>query len=111
MRSMLALGAVLAAALCVAAPALAGDVSARSPPDTTPQNPQNEPAIAIDANHPDFAVAGWNDFVDWAPCPQADALQDGTCEDPADSGVGLTAVAFSFDRGNSWIQPAYTGWT
>jgi hypothetical protein len=91
--------------------ARAGDVSVGSPPDRTPQNHQNEPAVAIDANHPDFAVAGWNDFVDWAACPQADATQEGTCADPADDGVGLSAVAFSFDRGHSWIQPTYTGWT
>ena len=109
-RSLL-LSASLVCALCVAAPALAGDVSVGSPPDTTPQNHQNEPAVAIDANHPNIAVAGWNDFVDWAPCPQADALQFGTCADPADDGVGLSAFAFSFDSGHSWIQPTYTGWT
>ena len=56
-------------------------------------------------------MAGWNDFVDWAPCPQADATTNGTCADPADDGVGLSAVAFSFDRGKTWIQPTYTGWT
>jgi hypothetical protein len=104
----------VAAALCglvIAVPAVAGNVSVGSPPDTTPQNHQNEPAVAIDANHPSLAVAGWNDFVDTAPCPQADALQFGTCSDPADDGVGGSAVAFSFDSGNSWIQPTYTGWT
>jgi hypothetical protein len=86
-------------------------VSVGSPANSTPQNHQNEPAVAIDANHPNFAVAGWNDFVDWAPCPQTDATQFGTCADPADDGVGLSAVAFSFDSGHSWIQPTYTGWT
>jgi hypothetical protein len=54
-RSLL-LSASLVCALCVAAPALAGDVSVGSPPDTTPQNHQNEPAVAIDANHPNIAV-------------------------------------------------------
>lgn len=97
--------------LCTAGPAFGGDVSVGSPPDMTPQNHQNEPAVAIDANHPSFAVSGWNDFVDWAPCPQADATQFGTCADPADDGVGLSAVAFTFDKGHSWIQPPYTGWT
>ena len=111
-RKIATMAASLACALCAAVPAaLASDVSVGSPPDTTPQNHQNEPAVAVDANHPSFAVAGWNDFVDWAPCPQADALQFGTCADPADSGVGLSAVAFSFDSGKNWIQPAYTGWT
>jgi hypothetical protein len=98
-------------ALCLAASAFASEVSVGSPSDTTPQNHQNEPAVAIDANHPTVAVAGWNDFADTAPCPQADALQFGTCADPADDGVGGSAVAFSFDSGNSWIQPTYTGWT
>ena len=82
-----------------------------SPPGNTPQNHQNEPAVAIDANRPNIVVSGWNDFVDWAPCPQADATQFGTCADPADDGVGLSAVAFSFDSGRHWTQPAYTGWT
>ena len=86
-------------------------VSEGSPSDTTPQNHQNEPAVAIDAAHPNFAVAGWNDFVDWAPCPEADATEFGTCADPADDGVGLSGVAFSFDSGHSWVQPTYTGWT
>jgi hypothetical protein len=110
-RSLAAVAATTVCALLLAAPEFAGNVSVGSPPDTTPQNHQNEPAVAIDANHPSFAVAGWNDFVDWAPCPQADAAQFGTCADPADDGVGLSAVAFSFDSGNSWTQPTYSGWT
>jgi len=85
-------------------------VSVGSPAGTTPQNHQNEPAVAMDANHPNVLVSGWNDFVDWAPCPQADVAL-GTCADQADSGVGLSAVAFSFDDGKNWIQPTYTGWT
>jgi hypothetical protein len=88
-----------------------GLVSTGSPPNTTPQNHQNEPAVAIDANHPNIAVAGVNDFVDWAPCPRADAVDTANCFDDADAGVGLSGVYFSFDRGNSWIQPTYSGWT
>jgi len=110
-RKFLLLPVAVAWLVFWAAPAFASDVSVGSPPDTTPQNHQNEPAVAIDANHPSFAVAGWNDFVDWAPCPRTDAVQFGTCADPADDGVGLSAVAFSFDSGKSWIQPTYTGWT
>jgi hypothetical protein len=101
----------VAFALFAVAPALAGNVSVGSPAGLTPQNHQNEPAVAIDANNQNFAVAGWNDFVDWAACPRADATQFGTCFDDADSGVGLSAVAFSFDRGKTWIQPTYSGWT
>jgi len=110
-RKLALLPVAVACVLCLAAPAFASDVSVGSPPGTTPQNHQNEPAVAIDQSHPSFAVAGWNDFVDWAPCPRADAMQFGTCADPADDGVGLSAVAFSFDSGKSWIQPTYTGWT
>jgi hypothetical protein len=110
-RKLLLLPVAVAWLVFWTAPAFASDVSVGSPPDTTPQNHQNEPAVAIDANHPSFAVAGWNDFVDWAPCPRTDAVQFGTCADPADDGVGLSAVAFSFDSGKSWIQPTYTGWT
>jgi hypothetical protein len=110
-RKLALLPVAVACVLCLAAPAFASDVSVGSPPGTTPQNHQNEPAVAIDQSHPSFAVAGWNDFVDWAPCPRADAVQFGTCADPADDGVGLSAVAFSFDSGKSWIQPTYTGWT
>ena len=106
-----AAAAIAAAALAVVGSAAAADVSVGSPADTTPQNHQNEPAVAVDANNPDFLVAGWNDFVDWAPCPEADATQFGTCADPADDGVGLSGVGFSFDRGLTWIQPTYTGWT
>src|SRR3954453_5984874 len=91
--------------------AVPATVSNGSPPGLTPQNHQNEPAVVIDANHPNVVVAGWNDFVDWAPCPQADATQLGTCADPADDGGGGWGFAFSFDRGNTWIQPTYTGWT
>src|SRR2546425_310459 len=108
---LVVVAAGLVCVLCAAVPAFAGDVSVGSPAGTTPQNHQNEPSVAIDANHPSFAVAGWNDFVDWAPCPQARATQRGTCSDPADSGVGLSAVSFSFDSGKTWIQPADTGWT
>jgi hypothetical protein len=39
--------------LAVAASAAASSlVSVGSPPDTTPQNHQNEPAVAVDAAHP-----------------------------------------------------------
>ncbi len=109
--SLLVLLAFAVASLAAAGSALGGNVSVGSPPGTTPQNHQNEPAVAMDANHPNVLVAGWNDFVDWAPCPEADATESGTCADPADGGVGLTAVSFSFDSGHNWIQPSYTGWT
>jgi hypothetical protein len=85
-------------------------VTIGSPVGNTPQNHQNEPAVALDANSPSTLVAGTNDFVDEEACPQQLAVNNGTCLDRA-TGVGLSGDYFSFDSGHSWIQPAYTGWT
>src|SRR5256714_11649647 len=86
-------------------------VTVGSPAGSTPQNHQNEPAVAVDAAHPNVLAAGVNDFVDWRPCPQDDATQRGNCFDAADNPVGLSGVYFSFDKGHTWIQPTYTGLT
>ncbi len=86
-------------------------VTVGSPTGTTPQNHQNEPAVAVDANNPLTLVAGTNDFVDWAPCLQSNAVNFGTCARRADDLIGLSGVYFSFDGGLSWIQPTYTGIT
>jgi hypothetical protein len=102
------LGGVLPAA---AQTAMASKVSVGSPSGRTPQNHQNEPAVAIDAHAPNVAVSGWNEFADWSPCPQQTATEEGTCFRPEDNDVGGSAVAFSFNSGRSWTQPTYTGWT
>ena len=85
-------------------------VTVGSPTGTTPQNHQNEPAVAMDAHQPNVLAAGVNDFIDWQPCPQDAAVQRGTCRG-SNVGVGLSGVYFSFDSGHSWIQPTYTGLT
>ena len=85
-------------------------VSSGSPPGNTPQNHQNEPALALDAISPNILVAGSNDFVDEQACPRPLAVNNGTCLDRA-TGVGVSGVYFSFDSGHTWAQPAYTGWT
>ena len=101
--------------LVMPAPALAvapanALVSVGSPVGTTPQNHQNEPAVAMDAHRPNVLAAGVNDFLDWQPCPQDAATTGGTCRG-SNVGVGLSGVYFSFDSGHSWTQPTYTGLT
>jgi hypothetical protein len=85
-------------------------VSVGSPATITPPNHQNEPAVAVDANHPNVLVAGSNDYVDQPVCPEDFVASDGSCDAFA-TGAGLSGVYFSFDAGRTWIQPTYTGWT
>jgi hypothetical protein len=91
--------------------ATASKVTVGSPPDSTPRNHQNEPAVAIDAGNPGVLVAGVNDFIDNQPCPHDLAVSTGSCLPNPRPNVGVSGVYFSFDRGHSWTQPTYTGWT
>src|SRR3954447_7106014 len=115
MRRIVLLGAVaVAVAALLAVPttpviaqpatATATKVSTATPPDVTPENHQNEPALAVDAHQPNVLVSGWNDWGDSIPCPQQTAAEEGSCfAGPA--AHGLSGVAFSFDSGRTWVNP------
>jgi hypothetical protein len=78
-------------------------VSVGSPASPYLPNASNEPALAMDANHPEVLAAGANDLVDSAPC------HGSSCDLTPD--IGISGIYFSFDSGATWTQPTYTGLT
>src|SRR5215510_14049688 len=101
--------ALLALIAALAVPALASGASTEAKvtvgSPTTPYLPNgsNEPALAMDANHPAVLAAGANDLVDNSPC------QGSNCDLTPD--IGISGIYFSFNSGETWTQPTYTGLT
>jgi hypothetical protein len=97
----------LTAALAVPTPASAvsadSKVTVGSPPTPYLPNGSNEPALAMDANHPAVLAAGANDLVDSSPC------KGSSCDLTPD--IGISGIYFSLNGGTTWTQPTYSGLT
>ena len=100
---------VMAGGLLAAQAAADGSVNVTSASPRSPfsQNKQNEPTVAVDANHNNILVAGSNDEIDEQAC--SSQFPSRPC--PFTPGVGVSGVYFSFNAGKSWTQPTYTGFT
>src|SRR5260221_1331946 len=83
-------------------PATGTLVTVGSPASPFSQNKQNEPTLAIDANHPAVVEAGSNDNIHMEAC---NAGVPPTC--PFTPGVRDSREHFSFDGGHSRTQPNF----
>jgi hypothetical protein len=110
-RPIVTLGPAVAVLLLVIPPSLADhggnrEVTVGSIDAGFSRNKQNEPTVAINPINTDIVVAGANDNIDMELCNAGD---DTDC--PFTPNVGGTGIQISLDRGDTWTQPTYTGWT
>src|SRR6266508_3238751 len=101
--ALLAVTAALAVPTLARAQSAESKVTVGSPATPYLPNGSNEPALAMDANHPAVLAAGSNDLVDNSPC------KGSNCDLTPD--IGIAGIYFSFDSGTTWTQPTYTGLT
>ncbi len=101
--ALLASTAILAVPTLASAASTEAKVTVGSPATPYLPNGSNEPALAMDANHPAVLAAGANDLVDNSPC------RGSSCDLTPDSGI--SGVYFSLNSGATWTQPTYTGLT
>jgi hypothetical protein len=98
---------VLVVALAIPATASADTlVTTGSPRTPFPQNKQNEPGLALNANDPSTLAAGANEEIDNAACGTGLASN---C--PFTPGVGGSGIYFSPSSSLSFTQPTYSGFT
>jgi hypothetical protein len=102
----LAIAAIVATTVVPAYAVGEWEVSVGSPDGPFSRNKQNEPAVTVDPTHPFLVAAGSNDNIDMEACNAGD---DTTC--PFTLDVGGSGIYFSFDSGNTWMQPTYQGLT
>jgi hypothetical protein len=103
LAALLSLFATVASAATAAAQVAETKVSVAGPASPYLPNAVNEPALAVDANHPHVLAAGGNDLVDSAPC------NGSSCDLTPD--IGISGVYLSLNGGTTWVQPTYTGLT
>ena len=101
--ALLSLAALLGVYTPASAVSAESKVSVGSPPTPYLPNGINEPALAMDANHPQILAAGANDLVDSSPC------KGSSCDLTPD--IGISGIYFSLNSGETWTQPTYTGLT
>lgn len=109
LAAICSLAALVSAASSVSAAGVGVRINVAKPDTPFPTNKSAEGAIAIDPHSPNVVAAGAFDEVDEAPCGTAQSSAIRPC--PFVTGVGTSGIYFSFDRGNSWVQPTYSGWT